>query len=59
MKKSGKTFITGSLPASFYLGDIPSESIPGKGLSKLLLGLAVHFGKKAAPLSPGQTRKNQ
>lgn len=59
MKKTGKTFITGSLPASFYLGDIPAGSIPEKGLSKLLLGLAVHFGKKNWPLPPDQIRKNK
>lgn len=46
MKKPGKTFITGRLSESFYLSDIPPEASPEKGLSALLIMLAVHYGRK-------------
>jgi hypothetical protein len=59
MKKPGKTFIAGRLSESFYLGDIPAESLPEKGLSKLLLMLAVHFKGNDWPLPSPQFNKNK
>lgn len=59
MKKSGKTFITGRLSEAFYLGDIPAGNSPEKGLSSLLLMLAVHFKGNAWPLPAPQFKKNK
>lgn len=59
MKKIGKTFITGRLSESFYLGDIPAESLPEKGLSRLLLMLAVHFKGNDWPLPSRPFNKNK
>lgn len=59
MKKPGKTFITGRLSESFYLGDIPAESVPEKGLSKLLLMLAAHFKGNDWPLPSPQFKKDR
>lgn len=59
MKKPGKTFIAGRLSESFYLGDIPAESLPEKGLSKLLLMLAVHFKGNDWPLPSRRFNKNK
>lgn len=59
MKKTGKTFITGRLSEAFYLGDIPAENLPEKGLSSLLLMLAVHFKANDWPLPSRQFKKNK
>ena len=59
MKKPGKTFLEGRLSESFYLGDIPSESLQGKGLSKLLLKLAIHFKGNNWPLPSPPFNKNK
>jgi len=58
MKKPGKTFITGRLSESFYLGDIPAENLQANGLSRLLLMLAVHFKGNDWPL-PSQPFKKK
>ncbi|MRG46357.1 hypothetical protein GFS24_14640 [Chitinophaga sp. SYP-B3965] len=59
MKKPGKTFITGRLSESFYLGDIPAESLPERGLSKLLLMVAAHFKGNDWPLPSRQFKKGK